>query len=60
MKREYIMPQIKIREWQLEDMLTTSGVSGDNGIKYGGVDEEGTKEPSARWTTYSVWDEEEE
>ena len=38
-------------------MQEVSGVFGpDQGIGYGGVDEEGTKDPAAK--SFSVWDEE--
>ncbi len=52
----YISPTIKVRLLELETMLSASnGVAGEQGtpvedITYGGVDEEGTKDPSARFT----------
>ncbi len=59
MKKEYISPVIEISELVLEGFIAASGVSGgEKNIPYGGVDSEGTKEPSSR--SFDVWEEEEE
>lgn len=48
MKKTYIIPTIKrIVMLKVHTMLCASGVTGD-GIGYGGVDTDGTMEPSAR------------
>ena len=43
----------------IEQLLSGSGVQSDNGIDYGGVDEDGTKDPAAR-RHRSEWDDEED
>lgn len=48
MKTIYITPSMEILELSVENMIATSGVYSDNGIGYGGVDEEGTLTPSSR------------
>ena len=59
MKKEYVRPRIMaiicIGE---EFILGSKGVTGDNGIEYGGVDD-GTHEPSAKESdSESIWEEE--
>ncbi|MBQ5981960.1 MAG: hypothetical protein IJL54_07335 [Prevotella sp.] len=58
MKKVYIIPTITFVSYQVEAIMQeVSGVFGpDQGIGYGGVDEEGTKDPAAK--SFSVWDEE--
>ena len=48
MKAKYITPGMEIEEISIENMIATSGVTGDNGIGYGGVDEDGSLTPSSR------------
>jgi hypothetical protein len=62
MKKEYIEPQVKIiSEYDQELMQNASpGVTGnttEGTIPYGGVDEDGTKDPEAK-QNFSVWEEE--
>jgi len=56
MKKNYMEPSVVVAEVKLEGMTcaSTGGVSSDYGIDYGGVDEQGTKEPSAR--RRDVWE----
>ena len=35
-------------------------VKSDNGINYGGIDEEGSKDPASRQKTQDIWEDEEE
>jgi len=61
MKKTYIAPKAMVQTVELQALLSASDPINNNGngpAGYGGVDTEGTKEPSAR--RYSVWDEEEE
>ena len=47
MKTQYITPSMEVTELSIENMIATSGVnSSDLGIRYGGVDEDGTLTPS--------------
>ena len=62
MKKTYITPEVltmNVRTTTLmgnSDAINSDTLEGMGG--YGGVDEEGTKDPSAR--RFSVWDDEEE
>jgi len=62
MKKNYIAPNVEITEIELQQLIAVSGVSSEGkGIGYGGVDEEGTKDPAARRRRRKdVWDDEEE
>ena len=57
MKKIYIIPGITFVSYQVEAIMQeASGVFSPNqGIDYGGVDEEGSKDPAAK--SFSVWDE---
>ena len=57
MKRQYITPTVMTVQAQAMQMLAASGVSSDKGIGYGGVDEGGTMDPSAR-RRKDVWTDE--
>ena len=61
MKKKYVKAQIKMSLGTETELLQTSGVTGDTPdgtIGYGGVDEEGTKDPESKpFTLQSVWDE---
>jgi hypothetical protein len=46
MKRTYMVPALKELAEELETELL--GVSSDKGIGYGGVDNDGTKDPAGR------------
>ena len=60
MKKTYLTPAV----WQHDILpmaaLATSGVTSEKGIDYGGVDEEGKKDPASRRRRRDVWDDEEE
>lgn len=59
MKKEYMQPSVMMVQTRLAMIICDSqGITSDKGIDYGGVDEDGTKEPAAR--RYSVWNDEEE
>ena len=57
MKKVYIIPSITFVSYQVEAIMQDgSGVFGPNqGIGYGGVDEEGSQDPAVK--SFSVWDE---
>ena len=59
MKKIYISPILTIVSSQTEeDLLQASGVFGPNqGIGYGGVDDDGSMDPAGKENTFSVWDE---
>ncbi len=48
MKKRYITPMMESMEYQPVTLLTGSGVVGDNGIPFGGIDTEGTVTPGSR------------
>lgn len=48
MKKIYIVPNMKALQMQGEQVLAASGVISNNGIGYGGVDTDGTKDPSVK------------
>ena len=52
-KKTYIVPAIAEEAVLTDQLLADSGVSSDNGIGYGGVDTEGSKDPSSR---RDAWD----
>ena len=59
MKKIYFQPNIEVVRTQAVNMICGSkDVQSDKGIDYGGVDEEGTKDPSSR--RIDNWDDEEE
>jgi hypothetical protein len=47
MKKEYLKPSMEVLEGEDMTLLTSSpiGVYSDNGLKYGGVDEDGDLDP---------------
>ena len=49
MKKRYIVPSIDQVLMEDEVELLNGSVTGGNGIGYGGVDTEGSKDPDARW-----------
>ena len=56
-KRQYIKPSLVVVATATTAIIMASGVSAsEKGIEYGGVDEEGVKDPSAR--RHDVWEEE--
>ena len=57
MKKTYFAPATEVLLTDCEELM---GVSGDNGIRYGGVDTEGTMEPEEKGEQpTSVWEDEE-
>lgn len=56
MKKRYIAPEVNMVTIGSVLPLAASGVTTDRGIGYGGVDEEGTLDPSSR-RGHNVWDE---
>ena len=59
MKKEYVRPRVMTIMCMSEDfILGSKGVTGNNGIEYGGVDD-GTHDPSAKVSdSESIWEEE--
>ena len=58
MKKIYARPQTVITDMEAREFLMSSGVSDqERNIDYGGVDEEGQKDPASR--RRRKWDEEE-
>ena len=58
MKKEYISPLVKPTNMDLEALLCGSGVNGNfsgETVGYGGVDENGEKDPDANYSD-SFWD----
>ena len=47
MKKIYIAPNMKAMQMEAENVLAGSVLS-NNGIGYGGIDTEGTKDPSVK------------
>lgn len=59
MKKTYMQPSITLTETVLVNFVCGSqDITSNKDITYGGVDEEGEKEPASRRT--NVWDDEEE
>ena len=54
MKKIYKKPCVKISCMEQEVIMADSGVTGNNGIGWGGVDEAGNKDPDANST--DIWD----
>lgn len=48
MKKTYVNPEMSIVLMQNETVLAASGVTGNNGVDYGGVDENGDKDPDVK------------
>jgi hypothetical protein len=55
MKKIYKKPCLEASHIENEVIMAGSGVTGNNGISWGGVDEEGTKDPDANSTL--MWEE---
>jgi hypothetical protein len=57
-KIAYQTPEVKVKTLFMESLMAGSGVSAsDQGIEYGGVDENGEKEVDAKnFGNHSVWD----
>ena len=52
MKKTYHVPNMEAMQLQGEQILAGSGVTGSNGISYGGVDTEGALDPSVKSNTF--------
>lgn len=48
MKRDYMAPATEVLEYMTEEMIAVSDVTSNNGLDYGGIDEDGDKEAGAR------------
>ncbi|MBQ7513816.1 MAG: hypothetical protein IJS95_05440 [Prevotella sp.] len=46
-KKEYMTPVVEVMEVKANQLLMTSGVTSNNGIGFGGVDEDGALDPAA-------------
>lgn len=60
MKKKYDSPRIEVVLLLSEDIITSSSggvTSNENGINYGGVDNDGSKRPDARRRN-SIWEDE--
>jgi hypothetical protein len=58
-KIAYQTPEVKVKTLFMESLMQASGVKGggDINIDYGGVDDEGKKDPTAKdFSSHSVWD----
>ena len=54
-KKNYVCPLVELEEAECcTSMMAVSGVISNNGIDYGGIDEDGDLEPSVK---ESRWDE---
>ncbi len=61
MKKTYIQPLTEVvRMGTLNFICASKGVTSNNGIDYGGVDEDGELDPASRRRRRDVWDDEEE
>ena len=58
MKKTYIKPFLEKRVSLLPEthLMVVSGVTGNNGIEWGGYDDEGDIIPSAKGSTFEDWD----
>lgn len=58
MKKTYLQPSIEMEDMGTETMICASlDITSSNGdITYGGVDEEGEKDPTSRRNLQDVWD----
>lgn len=58
MKKRYIIPETKVVLLHGETILSASGVTSNNGIGYGGVDEQGELDPEVKGNPYgdSIFD----
>ena len=59
MKKTYLQPSTMMEDMEAEAFICGSeSITSNNGITYGGVDENGTKDPASR--RHEVWDDESE
>ena len=52
MKKTYIIPHVSIVQVNDEKPIAASGVNSNNGIGYGGVDENGSLDPAVKENTF--------
>ena len=57
MKKTYMSPLVKQEYAQASHMQASSGINSNNGIGYGGIDNDGSKEPSVK---EFLWDDADE
>ena len=57
MKKRYIQPCMKDERAQAAEILAGSGVTGNDGIGYGGIDNNGTLDPEAKESAWAIWEE---
>ena len=57
MKKRYIQPCMKDEHVQAAEILAGSGVTGNEGIGYGGTDNNGTLDPEAKESAWAIWEE---
>jgi len=57
MKKTYLQPSVEMSNMETEQMICDS-VTSNNGIGYGGVDENGMKDPASRRYRNDVWEDE--
>ena len=55
MKKTYFTPTTVVEECLTEEMIAASSVSSNNGIGYGGIDEDGSLEAAARQFTMTIF-----
>lgn len=56
-KIAYQTPEVKVKALIMDQLMAGSVTAPDQGIGYGGVDEEGEKDPEAKlFQSTSVWD----
>ena len=63
MKKTYIIPLVALHEYEVEKPVAASGVTthqDDIDIDYGGVDQNGEKDPESRRQNPAVWEDEED
>lgn len=48
MRQTYVTPMCNMEWMDSEEMLAVSGVESNNGIEYGGFDEDGDQEPEVK------------
>ena len=59
MTKKYLKPSTEVVETKLTELICGSkDITSDKSIDYGGIDEEGTKDPASR--RYNNWEEDED
>ena len=60
MKKVYMTPTLEVVRMMTMQVLAGSGVTGNNGIGHGGIDHDGSHDPSAPHHRYNEDEEDEE